>query len=79
MGRGEAITYINADSQANFIAKPMGYRTMKNLKNFLLHYAKSNNLNPLDPETYYNIPYTEILPFKVFIHLLRGRGRGGRE
>lgn len=43
----------------------MGHRNIANLRNFLIEYANKNGLDHLLPDTWYNIPYNEVIQFKV--------------
>ena len=49
----------------NFNTRPVGHWTGKNMRLLMMNVAKSRNLDPLVPETWYSISSNEILKYKV--------------
>lgn len=47
-------------------SKPLGHWTEKNMRLFFEHFAKSRNLDPLLPDTWYHISPEDITKEKVF-------------
>jgi hypothetical protein len=52
--------YIAHSRVDGFKAQPLGYWTTNNMRLFLENFARDRNLDPLLPETWYEIPYKEI-------------------
>ena len=51
---------------AGFTSQPPGYWTSKNMRLFMEAFARSKNLDPLVPETWYRISPKEFAKFKVY-------------
>jgi hypothetical protein len=59
--------YIHAEyfQTVSFTTKPRGYWAPDNMRAFLVHFAKSLKMDPLQPDTWYNIPFKQIYETKV--------------
>eukprot|EP00026_Physarum_polycephalum_P001387 Phypoly_transcript_01388.p1 GENE.Phypoly_transcript_01388~~Phypoly_transcript_01388.p1 ORF type:complete len:627 (+),score=98.80 Phypoly_transcript_01388:211-1881(+) len=66
----------------NFTAHAKGHWTTQAMRNYLINFAKKRNLNPLAPQTWYQISYDQLYrfrggrailqKFKGYLHALRG-------
>lgn len=59
------IIYLESSTASSFTAQPLGYWNPQNMRRLLEDFAKNNNLDPLDPETWYSTSSSDIREIKV--------------